>query len=346
MRKIVFIFCLGCICSISTIAQWLPQTSGTKAHFRAVCAVSSKVCWIGGTQGTFLRTIDGGQNWQLGHVTGAEKLDFRDVQAFDAQNAILMSAGEAEKGAARVFKTADGGQTWELVYQTEQKGVFLDGMDFWDTKHGIVFGDPIEGKFFVLTTADGGKTWQQVNPDNFPPVREGEAAFAASGTTLVISGRTQAWIGTGGSTIGRVFRSNDRGKTWQVSETPMVAGAASGIFGLRFWDTAHGMAVGGDYKEVTKDMANVAVTADGGKTWQLATSTTPPGLKEAVAFLPKQKVLVAVGPSGTCFSNDFGKSWKALDKSEFHALSCAGGECWAVGATGNIAKLVSSFFSK
>ena len=36
-------------------------------------------------------------------------MDFRDVHAFDSQTAILMSAGEAEKGDANFYRTIDGG---------------------------------------------------------------------------------------------------------------------------------------------------------------------------------------------------------------------------------------------
>ena len=58
MKKIPFIFSLIAF-QINT--QWQKQISNTEASFRAVCAVTSKIVWIGGSQGTFLRTIDGGK---------------------------------------------------------------------------------------------------------------------------------------------------------------------------------------------------------------------------------------------------------------------------------------------
>lgn len=85
------------------------QALNIEASFRAVCAITNKIVWIGGSQGTFLRTIDGGKTWETKQVHGAETLDFRDVHAFDSQTAIVMSAGEAEKGNARFYRTTDGG---------------------------------------------------------------------------------------------------------------------------------------------------------------------------------------------------------------------------------------------
>lgn len=332
--------------------QWTVQPSGTEAHFRSVCAISSKVCWIGGTKGQVLRTADGGQTWEIHTIPGAEALDFRDIHAFNAEVAVAMSAGDADKGAARIYRTEDAGQSWKLVYQTHQKGAFLDGVEFWDKEHGICFGDPFDHAFFVLTTSDGGKSWTEVPRENFPAVEEGEAAFAASGTSLTIAGKKWAWIGTGGSRSARVFRSKDYGQTWEVAETPLPAGKTSGIFGLYFHNRLQGVAVGGDYVRVTDSTQNVLTTQDGGKTWNLEKSTYPPGLKEAVRLYRQENTavvggapvtsvierLIAVGPSGTCYSMNGGRDWKKLDDSPFHSVSFAGSAGWAVGAKGLIAR--------
>lgn len=317
-------------------AQWIPQQVNTSANFRTVHTVSKKVCWISGSKGTFLRTINSGNTWEVQKVQNADSLDFRDVHAFDDKTAILMSAGEAEKGKARIYKTQDGGKTWQIVFQTQEKGVFLDGIDFWDKKNGIAFGDPIDGKFYILLTKDGGNSWQRVSPEKLPPVQNGEAAFAASGTSIVTFGRTNAWIGTGGGTVGRIFFTHDRGQTWQASQTLLKAGKSAGIFGLRFWDKNTGIAVGGDYVSTKDQSQNVNSTQDGGKTWQPAATTQPAGLKEAVAVYDK-KILIAVG-DGTCYSTDFGKTWTKIDDSVFHAVSFSGKIGFAVSGKGVVSK--------
>ncbi|WP_375447589.1 WD40/YVTN/BNR-like repeat-containing protein [uncultured Fibrella sp.] len=327
---------------VPALAQWQPQAVKTDASFRSVSVVGPDVVWIGGTKGTFVHTTDGGRTWQTGNVPDAQACDFRDVKAVDDQTAYLMSAGLAEKGQARIYKTTNGGQSWTLLYQTQQPGVFLDGLDFWDKQHGIVFGDPINGKWFILTTDDGGQTWQPVPPEQLPPMQPNEAAFAASGTSLVVQGKRNVWIASGGATSGRVFRSSDQGRTWTVAATPLPAGEATGLFGMQFSSEKTGMVVGGNYKQESLPGANAALTRDGGQTWELVTATTPPGLKEAVALLPGD-YLLAVGPSGTSLSADQGQNWTRLDLEGFHSVACAKGTCYAVGAKGKVSKRVFKF---
>jgi photosystem II stability/assembly factor-like uncharacterized protein len=341
MKKISFILILVFV-SFQINAQWIKQITNTEASFRSVCAISDKIVWIGGSKGTFLRTINGGKTWETNQVKGAETLDFRDVHAFDAQTAILMSAGEAEKGNAKFYRTIDGGKSWEIVFQTTQKGVFFDGIDFWDKQNGIAFSDPIDGKFLIIRTKDGGETWQPVNPANIPSMQENEAAFAASGTSLVTIGRKNAYICTGGGEFAQIYKTENQGETWSVMKTNMPAGKTNGLFGLRFWNDRNGIAVGGDYQEVTKPIPNVLLTSDGGKTWQDTPQTTPVGLKEGVSIYQK-KILIAVGPSGTCYSKDFGKSWTEIDKTPLHAISISGNGIWAVGGKGSVFKLDIKF---
>ncbi|WP_128547392.1 YCF48-related protein [Larkinella soli] len=325
-------------------AQWMPRSSGTDAHFRAVHAVGKNVVWVGGSKGTFVRTTDGGKTWQAGTVPGAETCDFRDVHAFSATTAYLMAAGPAEQGQARLYRTTNGGKTWQLLYQSRQPGVFFDSMDFWNRWEGLVFSDPVDGKWFVLHTTNGGRSWQRIPPENLPALQTGEAAFAASGSSLITRGYKwktynyqRAWIASGGAGKGRIFYAQSPTTEWRTAETPIPAGKTSGIFGLWFDDQGQrGIAVGGDYKDEKAPSQNVAVTSDGGRTWTPATPTDPPGLKEAIGQLSGSR-LIAVGPSGTCYTLDYGKTWTRIDDSAFHALSCAGGRCWAVGAKGVIA---------
>lgn len=339
MHKPLFALLILLLFSLVTQAQWQPQISGTGASFRAVSAVSENVVWIGGSKGTFVRTTDGGTHWQADTVAGAYNLDFRGVVGFSDQDAVLMSAGPAEKGQARLYQTLTGGHTWQLLYETMQPGVFFDGIAFWDRQNGIVFSDPINGKWFMLLTHDGGKTWQPIPPENLPTLYPGEAAFAASHSAMVVTGKNNVWIG---SSAGRVFRSMDQGKTWSVSKTPLAGGPTSGVFGLSFLDALNGMAVGGDYKQEKTEGINAAITNDGGQTWQLVTPALPAGLKEGIAAI-KTNTWLAVGPSGSSLSIDNGQTWQTMPLEGYHAVACqrtaSGGKvCWAVGSRGRIAK--------
>jgi photosystem II stability/assembly factor-like uncharacterized protein len=355
MKKILLLV-FGGLLTLASVsrAQWRVLDVGTTAHFRAVHAPSPLNCWISGTKGTVLRTLDGGITWENKSVRGAEELDFRDIHAFDAQTVLVMSAGEAEKGKTKIFRTEDGGDNWQQVYETTRQGVFLDGMDFWDSQRGICFGDPVEGRFFILLTRDGGRTWREIPVLDRPEALPNEAAFAASGTSIVTAGRRRAYIGTGGGSRARVLITTNRGASWRAVETPLVAGASAGIFGLRFWTPQRGIAVGGDYRSYADSTANVLRTTNGGRSWELLGSTAPKGLKEAVALysqnteaapLPDDEtemearlLLLAVGASGSGYSADYGQSWHFMDHLPFHAVSVSGPAGYAVGGNGLVGK--------
>lgn len=322
-------------------AQWIPQQSGTDAELRGLSVVSRAVVWASGTRGRVLHTTDGGTTWRVDTVADADSLDFRSVHAFDARTALATTAGEAEKGQARIYRTADGGRTWTLVWQTTEKGVFLDAIAFWDARHGLVLSDPVGGKPFVLRTSDGGRSWTRIPPDAFPPVLDGEASFAASGTCLTTHRARSAYIATGGGATARVFRTSDRGRTWSVAPTPLHAGdPASGAFSVAFRDAAHGVVVGGKYDAPHADLPNVALTTDGGATWNAPDGTRPAGYFSAVAWVPRTAATaVAVGLAGTARSTDGGRSWALVDSTAYNSVAFAAPDAgWAVGPRGRIAR--------
>ena len=325
--------------------SWTPQTSGTTERLRGVSAVSEKVAWASGNKGAVVRTIDGGASWTVRPVPGAEALDFRDIEAIDADTAYVLSIGPGDK--SRIYKTADGGRTWLLQFTNADPKAFYDAIAFWDAKTGLAVGDPVDGRFTVIRTTDGGRTWTQVPPAGLPEALTGDGAFAASGTCLVVGGKKNAWFGTGGAARARVFRSTDMGLMWQVADTPIVAGnASSGIFSLAFSDGLHGFAVGGDYRKERESGDNLAQTADGGQTWSFVGSTRLRGFRSAVAFVPGSKGLgvFAIGPGGADYSRDGGAAWMPIGDDGFHAFSVAGGRsaAWGVGEKGRIARLAGS----
>jgi photosystem II stability/assembly factor-like uncharacterized protein len=308
-----------------------PQNSRTDVQLRGISAVSAKVAWASGAKGTVLRTIDGGATWETLVIAGADSLDFRDIQAFDQNTAFVLSIGPGDQ--SRIYKTSDGGKIWQRQFTNSDPKAFYDCFAFWDSTHGIAVSDSVDGKFPLIATADG-MTWNSVAVKNMPAALPSEGAFAASGTCIATFGQSDVWFGTGGPAA-RVFHSADRGKNWTVTETPIIHGAASqGVFSLAFWTAKDGVAVGGDYKEPTKNESVAAVTHDGGKTWKLA-SKQPQGYRSAVAVGPSH-ILVAVGTSGADISHDFGASWSPMFKEDLNALALIGNSGWAVGPAGKI----------
>ena len=299
-------------------------------------AVSERVAWASGSGSTVLRTVDSGQTWQKLHVTD-ETLDFRDIDAIDAQTAYTLSIGNGP--ASRIYKTTDAGKTWKLQFKNDDEKAFLDAMSFWDANHGIAFGDSVDKKFYILTTTDGGNTWSRVPPENLPPAQENEGAFAASGTNIALFGKSHAWIGTGAAAKSRVLHTSDGGRTWQVADTPLASGQSSGIFSIAFRDARHGIVAGGDYRKESDAVDNLAVTNDGGVTWTLVKGLS--GFRSVVAYVPGQKTLIAIGPSGGDYSADDGRTWTTINGPGFDTFSFAPHKRtgWAAGVNGAIGKL-------
>jgi len=324
--------------------RWTLQSSGVSAAFRGFSAVNGLVAWAGGSRGAVLRTVDGGTTWEKLIVPGAESLDFRDVHGVSSRVAYAMSAGPAENGQARIYRTADGGQQWTLQWSDTTKGVFLDGIAFWDSSHGFAFSDPVDGQFVILRT-DNGTTWERVNPANIPPPLPGEAAFAASGTSVAVAGRTHGWIATGGGREARVLRTVDRGRTWQVSSAGIPAGPSAGFFGIAFADERRGIAVAGDYT-IPRSAGDVTmVTNDGGITWKRAARWPSMGITGGVVAVrgASRPTFAAVGAYGTAFTTDFGATWTHGDTLTLYAVDFAARDTgWAVGPRGRIVNFKGS----
>ena len=174
-----------------TTSAWAPQRSSADTELRGLSVLSDKLAWASGAKGTVLRTIDG-ENWTALPVPGAEAYDFRDIEAFDANTAIVMGAGPG--AASRMYRTRDGGATWQLLVVNQEPEGFWDAMAFWDKYNGIVFGDPVRGAFSILLTTDGGESWQPVSDPKGLAALPQEGAFAASGTCLSVGGKGDAYL--------------------------------------------------------------------------------------------------------------------------------------------------------
>jgi len=331
--------CLLAIVVSSRLAaqQWVPSQSHTTAEFRGLHAVDARTVWAAGKGGVVSHTSDAGASWQVDSIPGAAGLFLVGVHALDARRAWVV--GTAFEGASlgRLYYTRDAGQTWVLQYENDAKGVFLDGMAFWDSTHGIAFGDPIEGKLLLLTTEDG-DDWRARSSEALPAMLPGEAAFAASGTAIAVSGTSEAWLGTGGGAHARVLHSADRGKRWSAVETPASGSAAKGIFGIAIGQQGRAVAVGGDYRQREASSENLLLSDDAGRSWRLAQSPGLVGVQYGVAFAGGAR-FVAAGPGGSALSSDGGLTWTRLGSEGYNSVSCAGQVCWAAGTGGRIARL-------
>lgn len=241
--------------------------------------------------------------------------EFRAV-ASTSNDFFMLSVGNP----ALLYKTGEQGEM-ELVYTEEHEKVFYDSMDFWNDREGIAMGDPTDDCLSIIITRDGGKSWEKLDCDDLPATVEGEAAFAASDSNIAIEGDI-TWIVTGGMES-RVFFSPDKGKSWEVVELPIISGqATTGAYSVDFYDENNGIVIGGDYTSPEGNVANKAVTKDGGRTWRLVADGKDPGYKSSVRYVPggEGQEIIAAGFTGISYSTDGGESWKELSKESFYTL--------------------------
>ncbi|MDH7914154.1 oxidoreductase [Winogradskyella sp. SYSU M77433] len=230
-----------------------------------------------------------------------------------------------------------------IVYKESHPKAFYDSMDFWNDKEGIAIGDPTDDCMSVIITRDGGETWTKLSCDELPKVRDGEAAFAASDTNISIIGE-HTWVATGGK-ASRILYSPDKGKTWEIYDTPIIQGAATtGMYSIDFYDEKHGFAIGGDYTKPNDTLNNKIRTIDGGKTWEVVAQGKGPGYRSCVQYVPNSnaKGLVAVGFKGIDYSKDSGDTWKHLSDEGFYTIRFLNDSIAYAAGKGRISKLTFS----
>jgi photosystem II stability/assembly factor-like uncharacterized protein len=322
--------------------QWLKQNVNTTASLRGLSVVNEKVVWASGTGGIVIRTIDGGKTWKVIVVPGAEKLDFRDIEAFDENTAYILSIGNGD--SSRIYKTTDGGQTWQLEFQNNDPKAFYDAIACFDRETCFAMSDPVDGKFVLIKRSPGVRSRVGIRLAKWLPIdnsalvaKPGEAAFAASGTCLITQGKNNLFLVTGGSDA-RVFRSHDRGTTWAVAETPIVKGTSgSGIFSIAMFNDTDGVVVGGNYEKPNEVKDSLAFTNSGGTPWKLGNRLS--GYRSGVTYVDK-KTIIAVGTNGSDISRDGGATWLHIDGANYNAVFAKGkSSTWAVGPNGHVARL-------
>lgn len=339
---ILHLFCCCLILSHFNSSAQTPNfiikelTDSGQVSLRGLSVVNDNIIWASGSEGTVARSVNGGKDWQWLKIAGYEHTDFRDIEAFSAQKAIVMGIASP----AYILLTQDGGQSWQKVYENTDSTTFLDGMAWLNAKQGFAYGDPQNGKFLLIKTNNGGKSWQPLDFRARPKALKKEASFAASGTAIFACGKKNLYIATGGDTA-RLLVSKNKGQKWQSYACPVLQGKSStGIFSLSFLNKTQGIIIGGDYANDKVRFHNCFLTKDGGRHWQ-APLVNPFGYRSCVIYIDN-KHLIATGTSGTDISTDGGMTWENISQKGFHVVQKAkkGSAVFLAGANGRIARLI------
>jgi len=312
---LIFLLCIGKISGQERIKSIVVDTLLIdKISIRGIIVEQNKV-WYAGNQGRYglidLQTKLKTEN----QIPDGSKLEFRSIAA-NSKFVYLLAIGNP----ALLYQVSKTSNEIKLVYQENHEKVFYDSMQFWNETDGIAMGDPIANTFSIITTQNGGNSWKKTPTQKIPLLKNGEAAFAASNSNIVIRGN-KSWIVSGGKEA-RVFYSSNKGKSWKVYETPIVKGEEmTGIFTSDFYDLKNGFIAGGNYDKPNQNFGNKAITIDGGKSWNLVGEHTGPGYISCVQYFPESngKRLITVGATGIHYTTNSGETWIQIsdDKNLF-----------------------------
>ena len=309
---------------------------GQKTSLRGLSVVSDKIIWVSGSKGTIGKSINGGISWEWMQVPNNTERDFRDIEAFDENTAIIMGIA----APAIILKTTNGGKSWNTVLIDSTKGMFLDAMHFVDNLNGIVIGDPIADFPYLAITKNGGNSWEKLPNENNNKVLEGEAFFASSGSNIQLLNNNfykPAYAYISGGKNSRLNINH------HFFDFPIIKGKEStGANSIAFNSLKNkGIIIGGDFANDTITSNNCYLfTIHNGAVEFKAPKTPPFGYKSCVIYANNNH-LIACGTSGTDISLDGGMNWQHIHSKSYHVVQKAkmGNAIFLAGGMGKIARV-------
>lgn len=289
------------VVNIMTLS-WQQQNSGTSNSLNTVAVINPTTAWVGGANGTLLKTTDAGNSWQA--ITMNNPVTINSIFFLDA----LTGWGGGESGVVK--KTTDGGGSW--TKQTTNTTMTIYQVQFLDANTGWAVGGT-NGTPLVLRTTNGGSTWNAVSPN-----------MAGNITSLSMVNASTGWAVC--SYI--LYKTTDGGITWSK---PLDQNSLGVVFNsVKFVDANNGWVVGMP--------GAVYHTTDGGANW---TSQNANFSSVRYVFCLNSKKAWITGDNGNIFfTTDAGNNWIQSPTTLYSQITgigfCDQNNGWAISADGTI----------
>lgn len=251
--------------------------------------------YLGGSNGIAWvhRSRDNGRSW----TPILTPLPFYEVKAISAPSAkVIVVALDTLIGGrylGRIMASKDSGATWNTFVFTDSSAT--TGLAMSDASHGIrtTFAR-------YHRTSDSGGTWD-TRP--LPPLVE-----YITGPVAMFDERTYCFVARNDDGQYRVYRTNEDGGSWQISD-PLPTPIQS----WRFLSVREGWAIGSKSNGIGHQSYDVILrTDDGGITWTTVMEQTNPPMSfglTGIDFVDTQNG-IAVGRAGKILiTSDGGRTW-------------------------------------
>jgi photosystem II stability/assembly factor-like uncharacterized protein len=204
-------------------------------------------------------------------------------------------------------------------------GKDLNAVYFTDAKHGWVGGDA----GFLAHTEDGGATWAERPLGTEHSIND--VYFVSKDAGFILAG-------------GSIFRTDDGGQTWRESKKFSPAEFADSVpelYSLRFNGKKRGWVVGSVSRGDAIVGSILAITRDGGATWEILRAPSQAELIH-IDFVDEKHGWI-VGADGTILrTEDSGDSWTKQESGTtatlYHVDFRNEKQGWAVGERGTIVR--------
>ena len=190
MKTLFLSLVLILICNVVNSQWYVLNPSPTSNNLRSVHFINENTGWIGGSGGTILKIVDGGESWLAQSISSPYTV--YDIK-FVSNNVGFLCTGDG-----KIFKTVDAGNNWVVKFSGSGYGFF--GMHFRDSNNGWVVGGPSFGSPKIRKTSDGGETWISLSTTGLNQLR---TVHFFSGSRGIVSGAD-----------GKIMKTTNGGTNW------------------------------------------------------------------------------------------------------------------------------------